>query len=299
MYWRGSHADAAGHRDHKMRGILLIVLAFATFSMLDATAKYLSATFETPQIVFARYFSSMIFAVAIFAPIRGVDMVRSRRPLLQVVRATLLLVGTFSNFVALHYLPLAQVGSIIMSIPLFVCALSAPLLGEPVGGRRWAAVIVGFIGVLIVMRPGFEGFSWAALFSLNAAFFVALYQVATRKVAASDAATTTLFFTTAVGAAIMTPVAPFFWTTPDPVSIGLMLALGLLGGGGHYLLIHAHHLAPAAVLAPFSYSQIVWMTLIGVVVFGHFPDHWTIAGAFVVVGSGLYVFHRERLTHRV
>jgi drug/metabolite transporter (DMT)-like permease len=294
-----TRASAAGHVDRRLSGIALMISAFAAFTLLDATAKYLVASFDTVQVVFARYFGALFFAVVFFARSDGLSMMRSRRPILQTVRAAMLLAGTTCNFIALHYLQLAQTGAIMMSIPLFVCALSVPLLSERVGLRRWLAVLAGFFGVLVVIRPGLEGFNWAALFSVCAALAIALYQLVTRMVTASDASATTLFYTALVGTVVMAPAVPFYWTPPGGTALFWMAAMGLFGAGGHYLLIRAHHMAPAAVLAPYSYTQIIWMIFIGFLIFHNVPDLWTVVGALIVIASGLYIFHREhRLARR-
>jgi len=220
--------------------------------------------------------------------------VRARNLKLQIIRGLLLAGSTVCNFLALRYLQLAETASIAFSNPLWVCALSVPLLGEKVGPRRWMAVLVGFIGVLIIVRPGMSGFQPAALISVTSALFTALYQLATRKIAAYDSALTTMFYTAAVGTAALLPAMPTVWVMPDLAGWLLMMLVGAFGAVGHQLLIVAHRLAPAAVLAPFSYSQIVMMVLIGYVVFGDLPDLWTVAGGAIVIASGIYLFYRER-----
>jgi drug/metabolite transporter (DMT)-like permease len=170
------------------------------------------------------------------------------------------------------------------------------MLGEWIGWRRWVAILVGFAGVLLVTRPGIGGVHWAAFYSVASAVFYALYIVTTRVLSRSDSSDTTLFYSNLVGAVAMLPVLPFVWTTPhDPFIIFLMVAFGAFGSFGHYLLIVGHRLAPASVLAPFMYSQLVWATGFGYFVFGDVPNRWTLAGASVVVASGLYLLHRERV----
>ncbi|MGF7158952.1 drug/metabolite transporter (DMT)-like permease [Rhodoligotrophos appendicifer] len=278
----------------RSRGILYMVIAFTMFSGLDASAKYLSANYPTIQIVFARYSVAFVYAVGYLFLTRTISHARARNLKLQVIRGMLLLGSTALNFLALRYLQLAETASISFSNPLWVCALSVPLLGEHVGPRRWMAVIVGFIGVLIIVRPGLSGFQPAALISVIAALLTALYQLATRKIAEYDSAETTLFYTAAVGTAVLIPVMPSVWVAPDTQGWMLMLLVGGIGGVGHQLLIHAHRLAPAPVLAPFSYSQIVFMVVFGYFIFNDVPDRWTIAGGLIVIGSGLYLFYRER-----
>jgi drug/metabolite transporter (DMT)-like permease len=277
-----------------LRGIVLMIAAFAAFAVLDACAKYLTRSYGTVEIVFARYAISLAYVAGLLAWAGGIGSLRSRNLPLQVVRGGLLMAATLCNFVALQYLQLAQTSSIMFSSPLWVCALSVPLLGERVGPRRWLAVTVGFIGVLIIVRPGLAGFHWAMLLSIAAALMTALYLITTRKAAGYDPAETSLFYASLVGAVASAPFLPGHWILPDGWGFAVMLLCGLSGGVGHHMVIEAHRLAPAPTLAPFLYTQIVWMTLIGFLVFGDLPDRWTIAGAAVVVASGLYLLYRER-----
>jgi drug/metabolite transporter (DMT)-like permease len=208
----------------------------------------------------------------------------------------LLLASTMTNFLALRYLQLDQTVSISFSTPFFVAALSGPILGEWVRWRRWTAIAVGFLGVLVVTRPTPSAFQPAALLSLTGAVCYALYALSTRILARTDSNETTLFYSNIVGAAAMLPVVPFFWTTPtDALIIALMVATGALGSFGHYLLIAAHRLAPAAVLSPFIYTEVPLMIALGFLAFGDLPTAWTLTGAAIVVASGLYILHRERM----
>ncbi len=286
--------DAAGESAARLRGILLMVAAFALFACLDATAKYLSAWFETPLIVFARYAFAVVYSLVFLWSTGTLSQMRARNLPLQIVRGLLLVGGTLLNFTAVRYLQLAETSSIMFSNPLWVCALSVPLLGEQVGPRRWLAVVIGFVGVMIIIRPGAEGFHWAAFLSLGAALSTALYQIATRKAAAYDSSETTLFYTALVGAVAVTPAVPGSWEMPTGWLLAIMCTFGLFGAVGHQFLIVAHKLAPAPVLAPFVYSQIIWMVIIGYAVFGDLPDLWTVAGGLLVVSSGLYLLYRER-----
>jgi drug/metabolite transporter (DMT)-like permease len=277
-----------------LRGILLMIAAFSTFAMLDTTAKYLVQHYPTAQVVWARYVGHVVLAAAVLLPLHGRDLLHSRAPGLQVLRSLFLFGSTCANFAALQFLQLAETSSIMFSAPLMVAVLSIPLLGEYIGPRRWAAIFVGFIGVLIVVRPGLGLMHWAASLSLLAALFGACYQISTRKLAGVDRAVTTQFYSAIIGAIAITPLMPFVWQTPDLTGIALMMLLGALGGFGHWMLILAHRLAPAPILAPFSYIQLLPMILLGYLVFGDFPDLWTIIGAGVVVVSGLYLLYRER-----
>jgi drug/metabolite transporter (DMT)-like permease len=181
------------------------------------------------------------------------------------------------------------------STPFMVAVLCGPLLGEWVGWRRWIAIGVGFIGVLLVARPGFGGLHPAALLSLGSAVCNSLYSISTRMLARTDSSETTLFYSNLVGALAMMPIVPFVWTTPSSWFIVLlMVVIGAFGSFGHYLLIRGHRLAPASTLAPFVYTQLVWTTTLGFLVFGDVPHRWTIIGGLIVVASGLYLLYRER-----
>lgn len=288
--------DAARERRQRLTGIALMCGAVACFSVLDTGAKYLSGHMDVLQVVWVRYTAAFLLTLAISNPVRTPRLMVTGRPWLQVGRALLLLGSTTSNFLALQYLQLDQALAITFSAPFLVAVLSGPLLGEWVGWRRWAAIGVGFLGVLVVTRPGFGGIHPAALLSFTNALCLALYGIATRVLARTDSNLTTLFYSNAVGAVLMLPILPLVWTNPgSPGLILLMLMVGALGSLGHYLLIAGHRLAPASLLAPFVYTQIAWVVVLGYVVFGDVPNGWTLAGAALAVGSGLYILHRERL----
>lgn len=285
------------HHDSRQRliGIGLMCCAVALFALLDTTAKYLSHEMSTAQIVSARYITAFLLAMILVNPIRYPRMIVTRRPLFQVVRSMLMLATTALNFIAVRYLQLDQTLSIMFSAPFLVALMAGPFLGEKLDWRRWVAIIVGFGGVLLVTRPGLGGIHPAAFLMFAAACCYAVYGIMTRALARTDSNETTLFYTNLVGVICMLPVLPFVWEPPqDAFSWVLMLILGLLGGSGHYLLIIGHRLAPASVLAPFIYSQMIWMIMLGYFVFGDVPSHWTLAGAAIVIGSGLYLISRER-----
>jgi drug/metabolite transporter (DMT)-like permease len=214
---------------------------------------------------------------------------------LQLFRGLLLAAATVTNFTALKYLQLTETAAIYFSSPLIVAALSVPLLGERVGPRRWAAIAAGFAGVLIVIRPGLGLMHWAVSLAVLTALIGALYQLMSRKLAEDDSAHTTQLYTAMIAAAAASPLIAFGWVEPDAKGWALMVLLGVLGGVGHWLLAVAHAHAPAPALAPFNYTQILWMPLLGYFVFADLPSVWTVAGAAVVAASGLYVLHRERL----
>jgi drug/metabolite transporter (DMT)-like permease len=291
--------DASHERASRLTGIALMCGAVACFAMLDTTAKYLNLYMSTLQVVWARYTGAFLFPFIVSNPWTRPGLTRTNRPALQIARSVLLLASTLCNFLALRYLQLAEAIALVFSTPFFVAALSGPVLGEWVHWRRWTAIAVGFLGVLVVTRPGAGSFQPAALLSLTAALCYALYSIATRVLARTDSNETTLFYSNIVGALALLPVVPFVWTTPsDPLVIALMVATGAIGSFGHYLLIAAHRLAPAAVLSPFIYTEIVLVTATGFLVFGDVPNRSTLTGAAIVVASGLYILHRERAVRR-
>lgn len=288
----------SGPRD-RLKGILLISGAFVLFTCLDTSAKYLGQSLPTLEIVWARFLGHLVLATLIFVPQYGASLLRTRRLGLQVLRSGFLLGATFFNFAALQHLQLSTTISILFSVPLLIAGLSVPLLGEKVGPRRWAAILVGFVGVLIIVRPGVGLFHWAVILSLCSALSNAFYNITTRKLAGSDPASTIHFFSPLVGVVLLTPVVPFVWQMPTHWLEWLLLAAtGFFGGFGHYLLIVAHRLAPAPILAPFIYPQIFYMMLAGYLVFGDVPDAWVGAGAAVVIASGLYLWYRERVLNK-
>jgi drug/metabolite transporter (DMT)-like permease len=287
--------DPALLRRQRLTGIALMCGAVACFACLDATGKYLNHHMDTMQVVWSRYTGAFLLALIFSNPISRPGMLVTRRPFLQIGRSGLLLFSTALNFFALRYLQLDEALSILFSTPFIVAVLCGPLLGEWVGWRRWTAIAIGFLGVLLVTRPGFGGIHPAALLSLGSAICYAVYVISTRVLARTDSNETTLFYSNLVGAVAMLPVIPFVWSTPEnALIVALMVLIGALGSAGHYLLIVGHRLAPASVLAPFIYTQLVWTTTLGFLVFGDVPHRWTIVGGLIVVSSGLYLLNRER-----
>jgi drug/metabolite transporter (DMT)-like permease len=281
-------------RGQRLTGIVLMCCAVASFSCLDTTGKYLIHHMDTLQVVWARYFFAFALSVVFSNPIGQSGLMKTKRPVLQAGRSALLLLSTVVNLFALRWLQLDEALAILFSTPFMVALLCVPLLGEHVGWRRWTAISVGFFGVLLVTRPGFGGMHPAALLSLISAICYAFYVISTRVLSRTDSSETTQFYTNLVGALVMTAILPFVWKTPDNFFISaLMVLIGALGGGGHYLLIRAHRLAPASTLAPFIYSQMLWTTALGFLVFRDVPHRWTIIGGLVVISSGLYLLHRE------
>ncbi|NND49161.1 MAG: DMT family transporter [Rhizobiales bacterium] len=286
----------SGHvQGAELRGIALLCIALVFFSSLDTIAKYLATDLPVLQIVWVRFLTHAVFMVVIFRPRQALDGLVSANLRLQIARAVLLFATTLFNFLAVRELQLSVTVSIMFTAPLIIAALSVPLLGEVVGARRWAAIIIGFVGVLLVTGPRFGDVDWAIIFSFAAAACFALYALATREVARFDSAITTILYTPLAGAIVLAPAMPFMWVSPIGVlDWGLLIVTGALGGYGHYLMVLAHRAAPAALLAPFIYTQIISMVFLGLIVFGDIPAATTLAGAAIVIASGLYLLYRTR-----
>jgi drug/metabolite transporter (DMT)-like permease len=277
----------------RITGILLMTASMVVFTSLDTAAKHVTQDLPPAVAVFGRYAVAFLISLAVVFRAGGSELLVTRHPVLQAIRGVLLMASTILNFIAMMHLQLAQTSAIFFTIPLWVSALSGPLLGEHVGWRRWLAVIVGFLGVLIIMRPGSDSFHWAMLLSIASSFCGAAYNIATRKVGGRDRAETSLFYVGFVGALAAATPLPFLWQMPHGLQWLFIIFMGLAGALGHLMLIQAHRLAPASTLAPFLYTQIVWMIIAGYLFFGDVPDLWTLVGAAIVVGSGLVLFARE------
>jgi drug/metabolite transporter (DMT)-like permease len=284
-----------------VRAILFMCLAGALFACLDTTAKYLVLVPQLPmsQVVWMRYvgqFAAMIVALgAVAVP----NLLRTERLGAQLVRSCLLLGSTAFNFLALLYLRLDQTTTVSFLSPLLVAILAGPLLGEWIGWRRAVAILVGFAGVLLAVRPGLSGFHPAFFFAFACVGCNAFFSIITRYLAAHDSSEVTLFYSMIAGTFLVAPLAIADWVAPaDLKTWALLLAMGLYGAIGHYCFILAHRYAPASRVAPFVYVTLLTHSFAGFLVFGQVPDGWTLAGALVVIGSGLYLFHRERITAR-
>lgn len=279
------------------RGVLLMLATTFMFVTMDSIAKYLSQTYPVVQVVWARYFFHALVLVALLRGSLPMHL-RTRKPLLQLLRSGLLLVTTVLFFLGLRSLKLVDASSIMFAGPLLVTALSMPLLGERVGPRRWTAVLVGFCGALVIVRPGSGTMQPAVVYPLLAVVCYAGYQIITRQLSRHDSAVTTIIYTASVGGLVTSAALPWFWVSPDALAWLLMAAIGVFGAAGHYMLIRALSTAPAAFVAPFGYSSLLWSTSIGFLVFAEVPDGWTLGGAAIIISSGLYVLHREQALRR-
>lgn len=278
-----------------LTGAALMVAAMMLLPFNDAIAKHLSASYPVLQIVWFRF----LFHFAILAPIvwsrYGWSALRPRRLGLQILRSGLTLLSVLLFFTAISTTPLADAMALLLCAPIMVTAVSPLLLGEHVGLHRWLAVFVGFLGAMIMLRPGFAAVQPGALLALLAGMSHALYNVLTRKLSGSAPPLVTLAYTAVLGVFGLALVVPFHWVTPAPADLLPMAAVGAIAAGGHFLLIRAFDYAPATVLAPFLYTELVAAAAIGYVWFNEFPDGWAWLGIAVIVASGIYISWRERL----
>ena len=275
-----------------------MVCVQACFAAGDAAAKLLAPTLPTGVTVGLRYLLGFTMVAALMRPWRDRTIVKANKPVLQIARGCAMLTATACSFGALNWLSLAENTSVIFTAPLFIAVLSGPLLGETLGWRRACAVLAGFIGVLIITRPGAHSFQLASLLSLGTAMANAAVAIISRRLADHDRPTTTMFYSTLVGACI---VAPFFllsWKGPLTGHEWMVaLIMASLGTFGHWLWVLAHRYAPASTLAPFMYGQFLFAIVISYFVFDDAPDGWTLAGSAIIAAAGLYLLHRERVKH--
>lgn len=275
-------------------GIVLMIAAMFCMAAMDATGKYLTQDYAIAQILWLRFGLFFLLGWALAARAGGLRRAfRSPQPWRQLIRSAVLLAEIFTFIYAFKFLPLADVHAVAACSPLLATALAVPLLGEKVGPWRWGAIAVGFVGVLLIVRPGEGVFDGLALLPLLGALLWAVYQILTRAVA-DDGPETTVLYTAALGFGFWSLSGPFVWTPPDAQGWVLLFLTGLLGAVGHLLLIVAARMAEMSLLQAFAYFLPVWATLLGFLVFDEWPDLLTIVGAVVVVGSGLFAIWRER-----
>jgi drug/metabolite transporter (DMT)-like permease len=291
-----AHRRIAPIEDRRLLGIGLVLLGFLCFTGIDSAAKWLTMSgLPTPEVVFIRYSVNFLLIVAIFLPRDGRILLRTGNPRVELLRGVMLLGSTAANFLAISHLPLTVTGSILFSMPLIVCAMSVPLLGEYVGWRRWGAILLGFSGVLIIIRPGSEAFSIYALVSLIAVICYSTYNISNRMLAGIDTASTQQFYSALIATVCIAPFAFGGWAWPQELSSWVaFVAMGVFATVGHQLFATAHRFAPASTLAPFIYAQMIYLTAASWLIFDQPPDVWVFLGAPLVVGSGLYIWLRER-----
>jgi drug/metabolite transporter (DMT)-like permease len=282
--------------DRRLLGIAFVLVGYFCFAVIDSCAKFLVQTgMPSMEIVFVRYAGQFILVSAIFLPTGPGELVATQRWKTEVLRGLALLGSTILNFIAVIYLPLTITSAISFTMPLILCLLSIPLLGETVGWRRWLAILVGFAGVMIIVQPGTAAFHPAVFLSLGCAVFTALYMLLTRKLAGVDSTRTQQFYASMVATIAIAPFA--FGTFQWPSTLAGWVAFCLIGIAalvGHLFITTAHRYAPATVLAPFGYFQIIYMTASSWLIFNQPPSTWLYVGAPIVIASGLYIWLRER-----
>ncbi len=283
--------------ESRIFAIGLTCAASFLFAFLDTSAKYLATSAHVPvlQVIWVRFVVNLLLIVAMLGPNAAIRAFPSNKLMNQLLRSVFLAGTTALNFLALRYLQLDQTATIFFLSPFIVAALAGPMLGEWIGWHRLLAISIGFTGVLFVTRPGFGGVHWAVSFSLLATLSYALYILWTRYLARYDDARTTLVYTPLAGAVFVAPFALANWQTPANSWVWfVLLSTGLFGGFGHWLVILAHERAPAPILAPFGYINIIFMIALGLAVFRDVPSWWTLAGAAIIISSGVYLLFRER-----
>ncbi|WP_045836679.1 DMT family transporter [Hyphomicrobium sp. 99] len=285
----------------RLKAIFLMCIAVTLFATLDTTAKYLvmRTGISVSEIVWVRFLGQILLMAAVVGPAAMPKLLKTNNLTLQLTRSSLMLATTIFNFIAVKYLRLDQTVSITFLTPLVVAALAVPLLGEHIGWHRAAAIFVGFLGVLIVVRPGMTAVHPAFIAAFLSMLAYSLLIIVTRRLTTFDSSLVTLLYGTVVGGIASAPFAISEWVWPGSIwTWVLLLALGALGGGGHYLIIQAYRFAPVSAVTPFLYFELISMITLSYVVFGDQPDHWSLAGALIIVVSGLYLIHRERIAHK-
>ena len=281
-----------------LKGIVYMLAGGFLVTVQDGIVKSLTADMPAGEILFIRALFSLIPLAWIISTMGGFQALRVRNLAGQSFRAVAFTIDHFLFISALMFLPLADITAIMFAGPLFVTLLAIHFLGEQVGWRRWAAVIVGFVGVLVIIRPTPDAIRWAAFLALGSTFLSAVRDIITRRLRTTETSASILFFTTIASMAGALLSSPFGWRMPTLMEVGMLAIAGTLVGLGHYVQIEALRFAEAALVAPFRYLNMVWAILIGYVVWGDFPDRFTILGSLLVIMSGLYILHRETIRRR-
>ena len=281
--------------DRPFRGIALILASTVFLGVSDVTAKYLSATLPSTEIAWIRFLVFALIMSPAMLPGSPLYAMRTERPGLQLMRGVALLSSSLLFISGLRFLPIAEASATGFVSPLFVTALSIVFLGERVGVRRWIATALGLIGVLIILRPGTGAFHAAAFFPIVSALAWACTLIMTRMMSGREHALTTMTWSSIAGVCILSALLPFAWVAPSWHDILFGVLIGVASTAGQWIVVLAFRYADASVLAPFSYTQLLWVSILGFVIFGEVPDIWTVTGAVFIVGSGLYTAHRERI----
>lgn len=289
---------AGEQRDNIPVGIILILASVMMLSTMDAAAKFVSERYPLPQVVFLRCLFGIVPVLVVVAFQRQWAQLRPRRMGGHMLRGVLSLGAMGSFFASLQQMSLPDATALFFIAPLIMTALSVPLLREHVGIRRWCAIMVGFAGVLIIVRPGSGVFGWAALLPMAAALCYSLIVIATRFVGRTETAPAMALWYVLVPVVVAGSTMPWLWVPPAPEHWPIFIATGLLGGSGILLMSFAYRIAPVGAMAPFDYSALLWAALWGWAIWKDLPDIWTVTGAGVIAASGLYIIHRETRFNR-
>jgi len=287
--------SAPARADRPFRGIALILTSTVFLGVSDVTAKYLSTTLPSIEIAWIRFLVFALVMVPAMLPGSPLYALRSERPGLQAMRGIALLSSSLFFISGLRFLPIAEASATTFVAPLFVTALSIFFLGESVGVRRWLATAVGLMGVVIILRPGSSAFHLAAFFPIVSALAWACTLIMTRMMSGREHVLTTMTYSSIVGVCILSVLVPFVWVAPSWHDVLFGILIGVASTAGQWIVVLAFRYADASVLAPFSYTQLLWVSILGFAIFGEVPDIWTVTGAVFIVASGLYTAHRERL----
>jgi drug/metabolite transporter (DMT)-like permease len=277
----------------------MALLATVSYAVVDTLSKYQAREYPVMMIVWARYFVPLVLLLAVFLPRRGTRMLRTAFPMVQMIRGVLLTAGTIFIVFAYRVMPIAEAQAISFIHPVLLTVLAVLFLREKVSALGWAAVLLGFSGVLIIVRPGGGLFTPAAFLPLGLAFSFSSYQIFTRLIAGKESSLNSLFCVLLVGSLAMSVALPFAWLDPTPKGLFFFALIGVTSGIGHFSTIKALEFAPASLLAPFAYIQLLWVSILGVLVFGDFPDAVTLVGMAVVVAGGLLVAASRRHAGRI
>ena len=288
-----SASTSRARPSNPVQGILWMLAGTVVFVAVTVLVRHLTQTYPAVEVVWMRFVVHFALVV-LFLGRRLPEYAATKHPGLHISRSGLLFIATNIHFISLRYIPVAECTAIMLLIPIFVTLLSGPMIGETVGRDRWIGTVIGLTGGLTIVRPGTDAIHPVALLTIAGCVMFAVYQLATRRLSSTEGAGTTLFYTSVVGIIAGGTIMPFAWVTPDLEGWGLLIAMGVFGSAGQYALVRAFEVAPAAMVSPFLYTNIVWAMIFGLVAFDEFPDAWTLFGAGVITASGLFILRSAR-----
>ena len=275
------------------KGVLYFLSSIGLIALVDTTCKFYTDELHAVVLVWGYFVGITVFVMGYYVTRGQMVLLKTEQPVIQIIRPGFLVLSISGLFLGLTYLPMAEATAIGFTGPLFIVALSVPMLGERVGWHRWLAVVVGLAGVLVIVRPDGTVWHWSAATTLLGAICFAIFQILTRRLAGQEKHQTTLIYTSLAGTFWVSLLVPFFWTPPSADHALMFLIIGAMGAAAHLCIIKAFAHAQASLLAPFNYSKLVWVIILGYLVFGDVPGLDTIVGSAIIVSSGLYVLYRE------